>query len=99
MFAAFELLFMCKDGGNEDGMGLKERHGREEPETEMSTFYKLGSTVRHSALVASTSLWELPKSAVCISKAIPRLLFLMEGMLDGALKTRKSLICQFQELD
>ena len=72
MFAAFELLLMCKDAGNEDGMGLKERHGREEPETEMSIFYKLGDTDRHSA---SISLWELPKSAVCMSKAIPRLLF------------------------
>lgn len=80
-------------------MGLKERHGREKPETEMSIFYKLGGTDRHSALVASTSLWSLPKSAVCISKAIPRLLFLVEAMLDGALKTRKSLICQFRELD
>lgn len=50
-------------------------------------------------LTMLTSFWEPQNSAIYISKVIPSLLFLMEGMLNEALKTRKYLICQFQELD
>ena len=53
---------------------------------------------RNLNCVASTSFWEPQNSALCIYKVIPRLLF-MEGMLNEALKTRKYVICQFQELD
>lgn len=71
---------------------------REDPEMGMSIFCMMGKADMHSALITSTSLRELPSSVVCIPEAIPRLLFLMEGRLDGALKSRQSLICPFQGL-
>ena len=68
---------------------------RKVPEMRMSIVCMEGEADMYSALVASTSPGEPPSAVVCTPAAISRLLFLMDGRLRRALKSRKSFICPF----
>lgn len=76
----------------------QERCGREEPETEMCIFHKLGGggdSDRHSALIASTSPVSCQTWLFASPRPFPRLLFLTEGRMNRDLRERKSLFVNF----